>query len=181
MDDRDLSDLLREWKAPDAPPDLHPPRTRRSPLSWLWTGTIRVPVPAALGALIFASLWIASMRTEPASLPNESEPPASRELARHTLTGDLEGFDAVLFDFTIAPGVSLPEHRHPGFVLGYIADGATRFGVDRESEQVITSGGTFFEPVGSLHSTFGSAAPEEPVRALLFMVVPTGSPLTGPP
>lgn len=180
MNDRDdLSELLQQWKAPNAPPTLRPPRLRRSPLMWLLKGTIRIPVPAAVGALLVAMLWVSSGRS-PQSIPRQEAGPANRELARYPLTGELDGFEAVLVDFTIAPGVSLPEHQHPGFVLGYIADGSTRFGVNRNPEEVIPSGETFFEPVGSLHSTFGSAIPDEPVRMLLFMVVPTGSRLTGP-
>lgn len=179
MNDRDdLNELLQEWKAPDAPPTLRPPRLRRSRVTWLFTGTIRVPVPAALGAMLVAVLWISSERLP--QIPSQEPGPPTRELARYPLTGELEGFEAVLVDFTIAPGVSLPEHRHPGFVLGYIAGGSTRFGVNRDPEEVIAPGETFFEPVGSLHSTFGSATPDEPVRMLLFMVVPAGSRLTGP-
>jgi hypothetical protein len=59
MDDRDLNRLLREWRAPDAPPDLRPRRAQGSRLRWLVTGTIRVPVPAALAALLLAVLWFA--------------------------------------------------------------------------------------------------------------------------
>ena len=40
------------------------------------------------------------------------------------------------------------------------------------------AGGTFFEPPGALHTAFGSASPDAPVRAVAFLVVPTGSPLT---
>ena len=59
MDDRELNRLLREWKAPDAPPHLRPRRAHASWLRWLVTGTIRVPVPVALAALLLVALWIA--------------------------------------------------------------------------------------------------------------------------
>ena len=58
MDDRELNRLLREWKAPDAPPHLRPRRAHGSRLRWLVTGTIRVPVPVALAALLLVALWI---------------------------------------------------------------------------------------------------------------------------
>jgi quercetin dioxygenase-like cupin family protein len=94
------------------------------------------------------------------------------------LTGSFEGFDAVLFEMNISPEATYREHRHPGFVLGYIAEGATRFGVDYEPEEVVQTGETFFEPTGAVHSAFGSADGDEAARALLFMVVPQGVPLT---
>ena len=59
-EDRDLNDLLREWKAPGAPPTL---RARviggRLPWwRWLVAGTIRVPVPVAVGAALLLAVWV---------------------------------------------------------------------------------------------------------------------------
>jgi quercetin dioxygenase-like cupin family protein len=178
MDDPELNRLLREWKAPDAPPHLRPRRSRRSWLGWLVTGTIRVPVPAALAALVLAAFWFASMWPRPTSAPETSAPRPSGELARYALTGPLEGFDAVLLEVNFRPGVSAQEHRHPGFILGYVVDGQMRFGINHEPERVVPTGGTFFEPSGALHTAFGSASADAPVRSVVFLVVPTGSPLT---
>jgi quercetin dioxygenase-like cupin family protein len=189
MDDRELNRLLREWKAPEAPPHLRPRRTHRSWLDWLVTGGIRVPVPVALAALVLAGLWTASARLEPiawpfssrqASTPEASGPRRSGELARYALSGPLEGYDAVLVELNFGPGVSAPEHRHPGFVLGYVVDGQMRSAINHEADEIVPPGGTFFEPSGALHTAFGSARSDAPVRILAFMVVPTGSRLTGP-
>ena len=180
MDDRDLNRLLHEWRAPDAPPDLRPRRARRSWLRWLVSGTIRVPVPVALAAMLLAAFWIASTRPEPMPTSQTSAPRRASELARYPLTGELEGFDAVLVEMNFPPGMSVPEHRHPGFILGYVMDGQMRFAINHEPDQIVAAGGTFFEPPGALHTTFGSANPDAPVRCLVFLVVPTGSPLTGP-
>ncbi len=107
-------------------------------------------------------------------------PPA--ELARHALTGPFEGFEAVLVELNIPPGQrsSGPGHRHPGPVLGYVVEGQMRFAINNEPEQVLPAGGTFFEPFGAVHTTGGSARPDGPTRALVFMLVPKGSPLTAP-
>ena len=178
MDDGELNRLLREWKAPDAPPDLRPRRAPRSWLRWLVTGTIPVPVPAAFAALVLVALWVAVARPEPRSTPDTSPPRQSGEIARHALTGALEGFDAVLVEVNFAPGASAAEHRHPGSILGYVVDGQMRFAINNEPDQIVAAGGTFFEPSGALHTGFGSASPDAPVRALVFLVVPNGSPLT---
>lgn len=188
MDDQELNRLLREWKAPDAPPHLRP-RAQESWRRWLITGAIRVPVPVALAALVLAAVWTASTLSdsrpeyslpEPTATPATSAPRRSGEVARYPLTGPLEGFDAVLIELNFRPGISVPEHRHPGFILGYVVDGQMRSAINHEPDQNVPAGGTFFEPLGALHTTFGSASPDAPVRIVAFTVVPTGSPSTTP-
>jgi len=178
MDDQELNRLLHEWTAPNAPPSLRSPRAQGSRLRWLVTGSIRVPVPVAFAALLLLAMWMAATRSGPIQTQEGAGPRRSGEIARHPLTGALEGYDAVLVDVNFAPGVSAPEHRHPGAILGYVVDGKMRFAINNEPDQIVPAGGTFFEPSGALHTAFGSASPDTPVRALVFLVVPSGSPLT---
>jgi len=88
--------------------------------------------------------------------------------------------EAVLVEVTVLPGAPSTAHRHPGFVLGYVLDGEMRFAIDGATPRVLKAGSTFFEPVGALHTTGDSAKPDAPVKFLVFMVVPDGSPLTLP-
>jgi quercetin dioxygenase-like cupin family protein len=118
-----------------------------------------------------AALFPASLITLGAQTPAPSSP---HELARHTLSGPLNGFDVILLELRPAPGQGR-EHRHNGPVLGYVLEGKVRFGVDHGPEQIIAAGETFFENTGALHSTFGSADPNTPARVLVFMVVPQGT------
>lgn len=55
-----------------------------------------------------------------------------------------------------------------------------RFAINHEAEHVLPVGATFFEPSGAVHTTAGSARTDGPTRALVFMIVPKGSPLTAP-
>jgi quercetin dioxygenase-like cupin family protein len=178
MDDQELSRVLREWKAPDAPPHLRPPRANRSWPRWLLTGSIPVPVPMAVAALLLAALWIGAPLAERGARPETSAPTPSGELARYALTGALEGYDAVVTELNFGPGASAPPHRHPGFVVGYVVDGHMRNAINDEPDQIVPAGGTFFEPSGALHTAFGSASSDAPVRIVAFLVVPNGSPLT---
>jgi quercetin dioxygenase-like cupin family protein len=180
MEDRDLDRLLREWKAPDAPPHLQIPRAQLSPWRWLITGSFRVPVPVAAAALLLVGLWVTTTRTAPLPAPDTSTPRRSGEVARYPLTGPLAGYDAVIVEFNFGPGAAVPAHRHPGPIAGYVVDGQMRFGVNNEPEQAVPPGGTFFEPQGALHSAFGSANRDAPTRVIGFMVVPKGSRLSGP-
>lgn len=180
MEDRDLDRLLREWKAPDAPPYLRIPHRRTSPWRWLVSGSFRVPVPAALVAIVLAVLWVASTRSQPLSAPETSAPRRTGELARYALSGPLRGYDAVLVELNFAPGASARAHRHPGFILGYVVDGQMRFAINNEPDQILPAGSTFFESPGTLHSGFGAATREAPTRVLAFLIVPSGSRLTEP-
>ena len=119
---------------------------------------------ALLTALVPASLMNLDAQT-PAAPPT-----GPRELARHTLTGPLAAFDALLIELRPGSGQGR-EHRHNGPVLGYVLEGRVRFGVNHEPERIFGVGETFFEETGALHSTWGSADPT-PARVIVFMVVP---------
>ena len=82
-------------------------------------------------------------------------------------------------EVTAPPGASTA-HRHLGFVLGYVLDGELQFAINGDAPEVVKAGGTFFEPVGALHSTGASAKPDTPVRFLAFIVAPAGSPVVLP-
>ena len=72
LDDDELNQVLRKWEAPGAPSTLRQRvfPARRSWLSWLLTGTIRIPVPAALAAAVLIALWIHYSRpANPARVP----------------------------------------------------------------------------------------------------------------
>ena len=74
LDDNELNQLLRKWEAPSAPPTLRQrifPQ-QKSWLSWLLTGSIRIPIPAAIAAAALIALWI--HYSHPANPPRASEP-----------------------------------------------------------------------------------------------------------
>jgi quercetin dioxygenase-like cupin family protein len=179
MEDHELKRLLSEWKAPDAPRDMRPRRTRRSSLGWLADGTIRVPVAIAVAALFSAVTFVTTRPDAPLG-PEPSAPRINGEIARYSLGGTLDGFDAVLVGVNVEPGPSRPEHRHPGAVLGYVLDGQVAFAIDGNTAQILEPGDTFYEPDGAVHTTFASAEPEGSARVVVFLVVPTGSPLSRP-
>jgi quercetin dioxygenase-like cupin family protein len=111
-------------------------------------------------------------------------PRPAADLARYPLTGPFEGYEAVLTEVKAAAGqpgapASGRGHRHSGFVLGYVLEGRLRFAINNEPEKIVEAGGTFFEPIGALHSSSG-ATPDGPVRFLAFLVVPKGAPVVVP-
>jgi quercetin dioxygenase-like cupin family protein len=117
-------------------------------------------------ALVPASLITRSAQAQSAA-PAAAAP---RELARHSLTGPLADFDALLIELRPPVGEGR-EHRHNRPVLGYVLEGKVRFGVNHEPARIVGVGETFFEETGALHSTFGSVE-GAPARLIVFMVVP---------
>ena len=132
-----------------------------------------------LGLAVASLLPAAAGAQTPAAPAPAASATGPREIARHSLTGPLDGFDVVLVDLHPGPGTGR-DHRHTGPVLGYVVDGQVRFGVDHKPEQTLAAGSTFFEPTGAVHSTFGSADGNAAAHVLAFMVVPKGSSGTVP-
>ena len=79
LDDHDLKQLASTWKAPEAPEHLHG-RVFGSPhplwWAWLFTGNIRVPVPAC-AAVVLLLAWLAFDRQP--SVPTVATPSSSIE------------------------------------------------------------------------------------------------------
>ena len=120
-------------------------------------------------ALVPASLITPSAQAQsaaPAAVP-------PRELARHTLTGPLAAFDALLIELRPPVGEGR-EHTHTGPVLGYVLEGKVKFAVNHEPARIYGVGEIFFEETGALHSTWGSVEGSL-ARVLAFMVLPKGS------
>jgi hypothetical protein len=60
LSDKELSQILEQWKAPGAPPNLETPRLPQAHQGWwrwLMTGSIRIPVPVGVAILIALLLW----------------------------------------------------------------------------------------------------------------------------
>jgi len=128
-------------------------------------------VPASLPPALKLRWAGITLEAQAQSAAPAAVPP--RELARHTLTGPLADFDALLIELHPPVGEGR-EHRHNGPVLGYVLEGKVRFGVNHEPARIFGVGETFFEETGALHSTWGSVEGSL-ARVLAFMVVPKGS------
>jgi quercetin dioxygenase-like cupin family protein len=85
--------------------------------------------------------------------------------------------EASLVEVSYPPGGRSAEHRHPGFIVGYVLEGQIRFAINNETPRVLRTGEMFYEPTGALHSTSENAQPGMPAKILAFMVAPQGRPV----
>jgi len=101
-------------------------------------------------------------------------------IARYPLADRLERYEVVLTRSAMRffPGPSTPVHSHPGIVLAYVLEGGVRFAIDGEPERIVPTGRTFFEPLGALHTTSGSASAGEAATILVFELRPRELPPT---
>ena len=103
-----------------------------------------------------------------------------RELGKQALAGPFAGMEASLVEVSYPPGGRSAEHRHPGFIVGYVLEGQIRFAINHETPRVLRTGEMFYEPTGALHSTSENAQPGMPAKILAFMVAPAGRPIVEP-
>lgn len=100
-----------------------------------------------------------------------------REVGKQPLAGPFFGMEATLVEVSYPPGGRSAEHRHPGFIVGYVLEGQIRFAINQETPRILRKGEMFYEPAGALHSTSENAEPGMPSRILAFMLAPVGSPV----
>ena len=100
-----------------------------------------------------------------------------REIGKQALSDLFAGMEASLVEVSYPPGGRSAEHRHPGFILGYVLEGQIRFAINHETPRVLRRGETFYEPAGVLHSTSENAQPGMPAKILAFMVASPGRPV----
>jgi quercetin dioxygenase-like cupin family protein len=100
-----------------------------------------------------------------------------REIGKQALSGPFAGMEASLVEVSYPPGERSAEHRHPGFIVGYVLEGQIRFAINHETPRVLRTGEMFYEPTGALHSTSENAQPRLPAKILAFMVAPPERPV----
>ena len=75
LNDDELKQALQQWKAPDAPASLERRVLPRAPFfvrpSWRWllSGSVRIPVPALIAAVVIVVAIYASRGEKPNEVP----------------------------------------------------------------------------------------------------------------
>jgi quercetin dioxygenase-like cupin family protein len=80
-----------------------------------------------------------------------------------------------------APGRVGAPHRHPGFVLAYVLEGAVIAKISGQGEEkTYTAGQMFYEQPGATHEVSKNASQTQPARLLAMIFAKKGSTLTTP-
>ena len=78
------------------------------------------------------------------------------------------------------PGRVGTRHRHPGFTLAYVLEGAVIAKITGQPEKTYKAGQMFYEAPGDIHEVSKNASQTERARLLAMNFMPKGQPLTIP-
>ena len=104
----------------------------------------------------------------------------AKSLGAHALTPPFDGWTGTMLEVTYPPGAKSASHQHPGPTFGYVVKGSILWAINGEPAKALTAGQTFFEPLGSVHSTSANASAIEPAVISVVIVGKTGEPLSKP-
>ena len=92
----------------------------------------------------------------------------------------LDNWTVTATEITYSPGASSAQHKHPGFVLGYVLEGEVRMQVKGQPEATYGVGQMFYEPPGAIHAVSRNASDTKPARFLAMVFAEKGKPTTTP-
>lgn len=134
----------------------------------------------ALFAELLASGRHASAQTQAGPTTPLGPPPPpvfKRDLPNLTM----DGWEVTVSHVDYAPGRVGAAHRHPGFVLAYVLEGAVVARISGQGEErTYTAGQMFYEQPGATHEVSRNASQTEPARLLAMIFAKKGSTLTTP-
>ncbi len=104
----------------------------------------------------------------------------SKPLGAHPLGAAFAGWEGTMLEVTYPPGAESAAHQHPGPTFGYVVRGKIRWAIDGGPAQVLEAGQSFFEPMGSVHSTSANASATEPATISVVILAKPGEALSKP-
>jgi quercetin dioxygenase-like cupin family protein len=129
---------------------------------------------------LFADL-LASSR--PAGAQTQTPPAAPRPpVFKHDLPNlTMDDWEVTVSHVDYAPGRVGAAHRHPGFVLAYVLEGAVIAKISGQGEErTYTAGQMFYEQPGATHEVSKNASQTQPARLLAMIFAKKGSTPTTP-
>jgi quercetin dioxygenase-like cupin family protein len=129
----------------------------------------------ALGSVPLLLQWATSAM---AGQPTQS---TLTEVFTHDLPNlTMDGWEVHVNWVDYPPGRVGARHRHPGFTLAYVLEGAVVTKISGQPEQTFKAGQMFYEPPGSIHEVSTNASQTERARLLAMNFIPKGQQLTLP-
>jgi quercetin dioxygenase-like cupin family protein len=92
----------------------------------------------------------------------------------------LDNWTVTATEISYPPGASSAQHKHPGFVLGYVLEGEVRMQVKGQPEMTFGVGQMFYEPPGAIHAVSRNASDTRPARFLAMVFAEKGKPTVVP-
>ena len=133
---------------------------------------------------LFADLLASGRHADAQPQAGPATPPASPPppVFKHDLPNvTMDDWEVTVSYVDYAPGRVGAPHRHPGFVLAYVMEGAVVARISGQGEEkTYTSGQMFYEQPGATHEVSKNASQTQPARLLAMIFARKGSTLTTP-
>jgi quercetin dioxygenase-like cupin family protein len=111
----------------------------------------------------------------------QTPPSAPTSVFQHDLPNlTMDGWEVNVNWVDYPPGRVGSPHRHPGFTLVYVLEGAVVAKVSGQEERTYKVGEMFYEPPGSVHEVSKNASQTQPARLLALNFAKKGLPRTTP-
>jgi quercetin dioxygenase-like cupin family protein len=110
----------------------------------------------------------------------QGTPPAggvTRKILSQT-DGPAQGYETLLVEATIEPGVAVGRHMHPGIESAYVLEGGFELPIQGQATRMLKAGDAFQIPPDTAHA--GGAAGTAKSKLLITYVVQKGKPLASP-
>src|SRR6267143_4575807 len=132
----------------------------------------------------FASLALSALLAELVAADGQTQPPATPRppVFKHDLPNvTMDDWEVTVSHVDYAPGRVGAPHRHPGFVLAYVLEGAVVAKISEQGEeQTYTTGQMFYEQPGATHEVSKNASQTVPAKLLAMIFAKKGATLTTP-
>jgi quercetin dioxygenase-like cupin family protein len=139
---------------------------------------------AVASLTLFGELLAAGRHADAQTQAGPTAPPAPSlpPVFKHDLPNlTMEGWEVTVSYVDYAPGRVGAPHRHPGFVLAYVLEGAVIARISGQGEEkTYTAGQMFYEQPGATHEVSKNASQTQPARLLAMIFAKKGSTLTTP-
>jgi quercetin dioxygenase-like cupin family protein len=139
---------------------------------------------AVASLTLFAELLATSGRADAQTQAGPTPPagPALPPVFKHDLPNvTMDDWEVTVSYVDYAPGRVGAPHRHPGFVLAYVLEGAVIAKISGQGEEkTYTAGQMFYEQPGATHEVSKNASQTQPARLLAMIFAKKGSTLTTP-
>jgi quercetin dioxygenase-like cupin family protein len=139
---------------------------------------------AVASLTLFAELLATGGRADAQTQAGPTPPagPALPPVFKHDLPNvTMDDWEVTVSYVDYAPGRIGAPHRHPGFVLAYVLEGAVIAKISGQGEEkTYTAGQMFYEQPGATHEVSKNASQTQPARLLAMIFAKRGSTLTTP-
>jgi quercetin dioxygenase-like cupin family protein len=139
---------------------------------------------AVASLTLFAELLATGGRADAQTQAGPTPPagPALPPVFKHDLPNvTMDDWEVTVSYVDYAPGRVGAPHRHPGFVLAYVLEGAVIAKISGQGEETTyTAGQMFYEQPGATHEVSKNASQTQPARLLAMIFAKRGSTLTTP-